>query len=133
MSSDEKSVIKKLVLVVEDNIAESWALARLLRHTGYHSFECRSLKEARAAMRTVPDVIVIDMHMPDGDGLDFCIELKESFYTKHIPVVLVSAMRDSELDPGQFIASGAHSFFSKPLVRPELLETLKSILTLATV
>ena len=120
--------IKKLVLVIEDNVAESWALARLLRHAGYHSFECRTLKEARSALRTKPHVIVIDMHFPDGDGVEFCQELKSADDTSSIPVILVSAKRDSEVDPAQFTSSGAHSFFAKPLVRPEIIETLKSIL-----
>lgn len=129
MVRDAKTDTKKLVLVVEDNIAESWALARLLRHAGYHSFESRTLNEARAALRTKPDVVVIDMHLPDGDGVEFCQELKASADTAGIPMILVSAMRDSELDPAHFMASGAHSFFAKPLVRPELIETLKDILS----
>ncbi|RYZ78389.1 MAG: response regulator [Proteobacteria bacterium] len=129
MVRDAKTDTKKLVLVVEDNIAESWALARLLRHAGYHSFESRTLNEARAALRTKPDLIVIDMHLPDGNGVEFCKELKATEETARIPVILVSAMWDSEVDPARFMASGAHSFFAKPLVRPELIDTLKDILS----
>ncbi|RYZ90597.1 MAG: response regulator [Proteobacteria bacterium] len=128
MSDTPASTMKKLILVVEDNVSESWALARLLRQAGFHSFECRTLKEGRAALRTKPDVIVLDKQLSDGNGFDFCRELKFNQVTAEIPVILVWDARDSEADPSQSISSGAHSFFSKPLNRPELLETIFKIL-----
>jgi two-component system phosphate regulon response regulator PhoB len=81
------------------------------------------------ALRTAPDVIVLDLSMPGGSGIEVLKRLKRSARTKSIPVVIVTGSDDEDL---REVASavGAADFFHKPVDLDQLGRTLSALLTM---
>lgn len=119
---------KSLVLIVEDDRAQSYSLARILRHAGFHAFEVLNIQEAKKALQTKPDIVIMDIRLPDGDGSVFCAEIKSDQSYQRIPVILISASLHPNLDPGGPIASKADAFLVKPISAELLLETIRLLI-----
>ena len=75
----------------------------------------------------LPDIIVSDVNMPDGDGYRLCSELKGNDKYSHIPVVLLTA-RGEEKSQGDSFRMGADAFLAKPFEIETLMEVLRSLL-----
>jgi len=102
------------ILVVEDSRTQAEELRFLLEEAGY---TVRSAEHGLAALELLknwqPTVIVSDIIMPHMDGYEFCRTVKGNPETKHIPVILVTALSDSR-DVIHGLASGADNFIVKP-------------------
>jgi two-component system, cell cycle response regulator DivK len=101
-----------VVLIVDDN-ASNLKLARdVLRADGITTIEATTGAEAiEVATGGIPDVILLDLRLPDMDGLDVLHELKGRAATARIPVVALSALR-TEGDPDWLLEAG---FLEKPV------------------
>lgn len=118
------------VLVADDQSENADLLARLLRRDGYRvvvTYDGREVLDLVA--RTEPDLVLLDVLMPGANGFDICRALKESPATRLIPVVLITALRDSE-SRLEGIRAGADDFLSKPFSAPELSARAYSLLRL---
>ncbi len=110
----------KEIFVVEDDdgIRE---LVEFLLVT--HQYSVKAFPNARAFHKAVPqevpDLFLLDIMLPDGNGLDLCKELKESEKTGDIPVVLMSAHADIKG------TGGADDFIAKPFDVDELLNRIE--------
>lgn len=110
---------KRRILVVDD---EEWN--RLIMIGFLEQYECAAAKngvEALEAVKTFkPDLIFLDLMMPEMDGFEACKRLKSNPQTKHIPVVIVTSFtdRDSRI---KGLEMGANDFLTKPVDRLELL------------
>ena len=113
------------ILVVDDekNIVQ---LARLyLGNEGYHVEEAYDGKQALEKARTVhPDLIVLDIMMPEMDGLTVCKELRK---TSNVPVIIVTA-RDDDIDKIVGLEVGADDYLTKPFNPRELVARVKAVL-----
>jgi DNA-binding response OmpR family regulator len=107
------------VLVVEDNADVRHLLDLLLRMAGYIGRIAEAADEARRALTLgAYDLVLLDVRLPDGDGLEFCREVRASH--PHVPVIVVSGdVRPHARD--QALAAGAAHFVAKPF-DPETLE-----------
>ncbi|MCO5251549.1 MAG: response regulator [Candidatus Kapabacteria bacterium] len=113
------------VLVVDDNKITTKLLKRYLEANGYEAgeafdgIECLEKVDAR-----MPDAIVLDVMMPRMDGYETVSKLKENGDTRHIPVVIVTALNDI---PNQLksIESGGDDFLSKPIEEKLLVAKVK--------
>jgi putative two-component system response regulator len=111
---------KARILIVEDNNYVGEALMRLLQLEGHH---VQLTTTGRSALHEVwatpPDLILLDMMLPDMDGKDVCSTLKADEATRLIPILIVSACdeRESQL---QVIAAGADGYLRKPVDMDEL-------------
>jgi two-component system cell cycle response regulator len=76
-----------------------------------------------------PDAILLDVLMPDMDGYEVCRRLKSQSATTHIPVIMVSALKEQP-DRQQGLRAGADEFLSKPIEHPILLARLRGIIRL---
>lgn len=118
---------KALILVVDDDIHVRSSLARLLHADGY---DVVTEKDGPAALETVrrldPDVILLDVLMPEMDGFEVCYRLKRSRETRLTPVVLLTGLSAME-DRVQGIDAGADDFITKPPERLELLARVRSL------
>jgi len=119
---------KKKILIVDDEERNRKLLSLILSSSGYDFVVARNGVEAvEMAGQVLPDLILLDIMMPEMDGYEACRRLKADGLTTHIPVVMVTALedRDSKL---RGLEAGANDFLSKPVDSTELLVRLKNLL-----
>lgn len=118
------------VLVVDDAEANREFLARVLRREGYVvDFACNGREALDAVHRAPPDVVLMDVRMPDVDGVEACRTLKHDAATRLVPVVLITALNSAD-DRLEGINAGADDFLSKPFNVPELRARVRSLIRL---
>jgi len=110
------------ILVVEDNKKLSYINCRALESEGYEVRTAFSLAEAREALKsTIPDVILLDVKLPDGNGFDLCREIRE---TTGAYIIFLTSIQESsgELEG---LASGGDDYLRKPYDIELLRERVK--------
>jgi class 3 adenylate cyclase len=120
------------VLVVDDTPQNVKLLADLLTAKGYAVTTAASGAEALAQVEAQPpDLVLLDVVMPQMSGYEVCRRLRENAATTLLPVVMVTA-----LDPGQErvkgLDAGADDFLTKPINQAELLARVRSLLRVKT-
>jgi CheY-like chemotaxis protein len=116
------------ILIVEDDIAMSDVLSMMLRFLGCKTTIAPHPKAALEVFETeLPDLFIVDFHMPYLDGPEFVQLLKEDPRTRDIPVVLLSGERTQENERDAKEA-GAVEFLLKPVSLDELKALLKRVL-----
>ncbi|WP_443946821.1 response regulator transcription factor [Pedobacter sp. AW1-32] len=84
--------MRNKILVLEDNEDIRDIIAILLEEENFEVHACASVEAFRAeAAKLTPDLYLLDVMLPDGNGLDICCELKADKITEHKPVVMMSA------------------------------------------
>ena len=117
------------VLVVEDDPLIRSSLGRALRVNGYEVAAVGSLAEGADALASHPvDVVVCDLGLPDGDGLDLIEQLQAT--RPGLPVIVLTA-RSEEADVVTGLASGAVDYVTKPFRLAELLARIAAIVRFA--
>lgn len=117
------------VLVVDDDPVVHWVLGRFLGRTGAQLVRANNGHEAlKRAAQDLPQLIILDVMMPDMGGFTVLRRLKNAEATKSIPVIVLTslAQRTTQL---QATASGADLFLSKPFTAAQLLAALKQFLS----
>ena len=108
------------ILVVDDATANLQVLTGMLKERGYRVRPVRSGKLALLAAETdPPDLILLDINMPEMNGLEVCEHLKADDKLKGIPVIFISALTES-LDKVQAFAAGGVDYITKPFQMAEL-------------
>ena len=116
---------RQQVLVVEDEESYQDALSVGLSSEGFVVIGAKTLADARDVMgRTKPDIILLDLMLPDGSGVDFC---REVYNSSRIPVIMVTA-RSSEVDVVLGLEIGAADYVTKPYRLRELVARMRAIL-----
>lgn len=119
---------KKSVLVVDDEPNGFDVIEAHLYREGYELFYASSGKEALNCLDTVePDVILLDVMMPQMDGIEVCSLIKSDPYWKHIPIIMVTALTSKE-DLARSLNAGADDFLTKPVSGIELRARVRSML-----
>jgi len=109
------------ILVIEDDSSIRLGLEDTLRAKGYDVLVAgRGDKGLVLADTTRPDLIILDIMLPDTDGFEVCRKLKSSAELRHIPVIILSA-RGAELDRVRGLELGADDYVTKPFSLMELL------------
>ncbi|MDI9569896.1 MAG: SpoIIE family protein phosphatase [Pseudomonadota bacterium] len=117
-----------LVLVVDDDLVTTLTLDALLRKAGLETACAGNLAEAEAALRTQPVALVLlDVHLPDGNGLDLCRKLTGS---SPVPVLFISGDGDVATKTKGFAAGGV-DYITKPLSGAEVLARVRTHLRLS--
>ena len=116
------------VLVLEDQKATSDLIAQVLKEEGFEVKVVDSLAKARTDLaRAVPELMILDRNLPDGDGLDLCRELRESPKTAHLPMLFLTAKKTVE-DRVAGLKTGADDYLAKPFNTEELVARVESLL-----
>ena len=110
---------EKTILIADDEQGIVMLLQALCDEWGYASISASNGREAvDAAVKFLPDLIVLDGNMPLMDGFEATRELKAEESTAHIPVIMLTGMQTRE-DRLRGIAAGANDFLTKPVDREE--------------
>jgi putative two-component system response regulator len=116
------------ILVVDDDPQVGQVLRRLLQHDGHEVQLVSTAAAARAAIANYrPDVILLDVVLPDADGVSLCRAIRSDVRTRLTPVILMTGVDDAELRL-QGLAAGADDFLLKP-VDTRLLVTRLRVLS----
>lgn len=109
------------ILVVEDEADILDVVAYNLRRAGYRVLRATDGRSAvEQAQAALPDLIILDVMLPELDGRGVCRELRESSETRHIPIIMLTA-RDSEQDVVEGLNLGADDYMTKPFRPRELM------------
>jgi signal transduction histidine kinase len=118
------------ILTVDDNDALRYSLTRTLKEDGYKVLEARNGAEALRLADDGPDLITLDIHLPDTDGFEICKRLKGNPHTAHIPVLHISATFVEPEYRVRGLETGADGYLAEPISRDELLATVGALLRL---
>ena len=116
------------ILLIDDDMRLSAMVADYLRSHGYQVSSAATLSAGRELLaRQAVDALVLDLMLPDGDGLDMCRELRASPRTRSLPVLMLSA-RGEPTDRIVGLEVGADDYLPKPFEPRELLARLRALL-----
>ena len=116
---------KYKVLIIEDEGNIRHFVKTILGTNGYQVIEAKTLSEGRMAfMSHSPDVVILDLGLPDGDGMDFLQLVRREFST---PVIVLSARTD-EKDKVHALDNGANDYITKPFGTAELQARVRAAL-----
>lgn len=117
------------LLVVEDDVAVARSLALALADAGDRVRVAANAVEARALLQQgEPDVVLLDLGLPDADGLDLCAEIRAE---RAVPIIKVTARGDST-DVVAGLEAGADDYVSQPVVGSELSARVRALMRRTT-
>lgn len=114
----------KSIMIIEDNKHILTANVEYFRLFDYETFEAFTLEEAWSELsQHAPDLIILDNQLPDGCGLDFCMELRQ---TSDVPIIMISAEGGIK---GEAVAlkQGVNVYLRKPYAMEELLHHVEML------
>jgi CheY-like chemotaxis protein len=119
---------KKTIMIIEDNPLNMKLTAELLRIGGFDLIKAVDGKSAFEILRqTIPDLIVLDLQLPDIDGFEVMKKIRSDEKTKTIKVVAVTASVMKE-DEEQVAEAGFDGYIAKPINTREFVKQIKAIL-----
>lgn len=130
MNSLETSLKKTDILVVDDTPANLRLLSNMMTEYGYNVRQAISGKMALTAVKAVkPDLILLDINMPEMNGYEVCEQLKSNEETRRIPVIFLSALDDA-LDKVKAFKAGGVDYVTKPFQFEEIIVRIQNQLTI---
>ena len=116
--------IREKILVIEDEKSISHFISTVLNNNGYEAMQAQTGEEALSMISShCPDLVILDLGLPDMDGLDILRSLRS---WSSLPVVVVSA-RSHERDKVAALDLGADDYLTKPFATAELLARLRAM------
>lgn len=121
-----RSATTARILLVDDNTTHQYSLCRHLMESGFEVLQAHSGAETLdLATSRHPDVILLDIHLPDMLGFEVCRALKEDSATSSIPVIFHSATYDTQAAKSRATDLGALAFLSYPIDIDHLVSVLR--------
>jgi CheY-like chemotaxis protein len=131
MMKDEKKFPMETelnILVVEDDPDIRFATVRLLRNVGYPVAEAENGETALCLVReTHPDLVLLDVMLPDTDGYEICRTIKTDQDLKNTYVILLSGSKTGSDDQSEGLEMGADGYVARPVSNRELLARVQSM------
>ena len=116
------------LLLIDDDLRLTDMVGGYLRHNGFEVDTAPSLGAGRERLSQVPyDALLLDLMLPDGDGLDFTRELRGQARTRRLPLLMLTA-RGEPMDRIVGLEIGADDYLPKPFEPRELLARVKALL-----
>jgi signal transduction histidine kinase len=120
--------VRITILNVDDTEAMRYHKTRVLRAAGYEVVEADTgAKSLQLVRELAPDLVLMDVRLPDMSGIDACRQIKSDPATRTIPVIQISATFVTEKDQKSGLLGGADIYLTEPL-EPKVLETVVSTL-----
>ncbi|TBR39229.1 MULTISPECIES: twitching motility response regulator PilH [Dyella] len=116
------------ILIVDDSPSQLLGIKRIVEKLGHEALTAEDgAAGVEAARKELPDLILMDVVMPNLNGFQATRTISKDAATAHIPVVLVTT-KDQETDKVWGLRQGAKAYVTKPIKEEELVETLKGLL-----
>jgi DNA-binding response OmpR family regulator len=123
---------QSLILIVDDNRDQLTLMERFLSSSGFSVIAADSGRKGLDAIRAAkPDLILLDVMMPEMDGYEVCSWLQKNSVTAYIPVIFITALGE-EQDKARAFSVGAVDYLAKPVHKETLLEKVRFHLTTNT-
>jgi len=116
------------ILNVDDSEAQRYATSRVLRHAGFDVVEASTGKQALAMVANQPDLVILDVNLPDMSGFDVCRKIRADDLGARMPVVHLSASMVSTRARVTGLEGGADAYLVQPVEPGELLATVRTLL-----
>lgn len=117
------------LLIIEDDPIVAKALSHIFAAEKYEVKITGSLGEGlQTALKELPDLILLDVNLPDGNGSSLCRVIKEDPRIKHIPVILMTGDATSVENKVQGLEYGADDYVIKPFIPEELLARVAGVI-----
>jgi diguanylate cyclase (GGDEF)-like protein len=118
---DEREEKSLTILVADDEPVNRALIQRRLEREGYRVLTAKNGNEAvEKTKEALPDLVILDVMMPEMDGMDACRLIKEDEKTRDIPIIFLSARDETEMKVSG-LTLGANDYISKPFKAEELL------------
>jgi len=118
------------VLLVDDTEQNRYVLSRILARAGLEVEQCTTGKEALERVKSCPDLVILDVKLPDLSGYEVCRRIKTDPITRSVPVLQISASFVSNESKVQALEGGADGYLTHPIDATVLVATVKSLLRL---
>lgn len=119
---------KITILNVDDDDACRYAIGKTLQHSGFQVKEASTGEEALRVAQEEPDLILLDVNLPDMSGFEVCNTLKSDPKTSSIPVLHLSATHKDDQSKIAGLGSGADGFLTHPIEPEVLIAYIKALL-----
>ena len=118
--------MKKRIHILEDDKDIGYIIEFLLKDEGYDLQLSSTFKEMKAKLKdSIPDLFILDVMLPDGNGIEICHDLKHDMFTKHIPVIVMSAnVRSKQMSE----MAEPDDYISKPFDLDDIENRIKNLL-----
>lgn len=117
------------ILNVDDHEAGRYATSRYLSRAGFTVLEASLGEEALRMVRDEkPDLVLLDINLPDTNGIEVCRRLKKSEDTSRVPVILISATSIDDSDVVAGLETGADNYLREPVEPSVLVATVRALL-----
>jgi len=118
------------ILLIDDSEQNRYVLGRILRHAGLQVEECANGMEGLALAQNSPDLIIVDVKLPDISGYEVCRQIKSNPDIAYIPILQISATFVTNESKVMALEGGADGYLTHPLDPTVLLATVKALLRL---
>src|SRR6185503_7033711 len=111
---DRAGLEMRTILIVDDSLTVRMELAEALDRAGFHTIQCATIADARVALRSHPIALaILDIQLPDGDGVDLLVQIRKDFTLGELPVLMLSTEAEVR-DRIRGLRGGANDFVGKP-------------------
>ena len=121
-------VVPQKIVVVDDNPASLYSTSRILRSAGFEVIEASTGTDALAAADQYTDLIVLDINLPDIDGLEVCRRLRARSTTAYLPIIHLTATFVGSEDSLHGLSAGGDSYLTHPVDPPVLIATVRALM-----
>lgn len=126
------NIPKHRILHIDDDESNRYAVRNILERTGFEVIEADTGKKGLELAETQPDLIILDIRLPDINGYEVCRVIKSRPHLGSIPILQTSATFVSSEDKVEGLESGADGYLSQPLDNAVLVATVRSLLRIRT-
>jgi two-component system NtrC family sensor kinase len=118
------------VLLIDDNEQNRYVLSRILVRAGLKVEQCASGREALERVKSLPDLVILDVQLPDISGYQVCRQIKNNAFTAGVTVLQISASFVSNESKVEALEGGADGYLTHPIDATVLVATVRSLLRL---
>lgn len=118
------------IVIVEDDTGKRYTIARQLRAAGFEIREAATAEQGWLLIQDIPDLVILDIRLPDADGLEICRRAKSQPETASVLILALSARFTSAPDRARGLDHGADAYLVHPVDGDELIATVRALLRL---